>query len=115
MASTQRMDMASGKIHWRKALPGTRGSSALVGDTLLALCETGDLIAARISDKGYTEIGRMKILEKRCWSPFAIADGKLIARNNNGDPKLEILQSIYQRCRQLIWLNPFCGTGVTLM
>ena len=28
------------------------------------------------------------------------------ARNNNGDPRLDILQSIYQRCRQLIWLNP---------
>jgi uncharacterized protein len=28
------------------------------------------------------------------------------ARNNNGDPKLDILQSIYQRARQVIWLNP---------
>jgi uncharacterized protein with von Willebrand factor type A (vWA) domain len=28
------------------------------------------------------------------------------ARNNNGDPKLDILQSIYQRSRQVIWLNP---------
>ena len=28
------------------------------------------------------------------------------ARNNNGDPKLEILQSIYQRAKQVIWLNP---------
>jgi uncharacterized protein with von Willebrand factor type A (vWA) domain len=28
------------------------------------------------------------------------------ARNNNGDPKLPILQSIYQRARQVIWLNP---------
>ena len=28
------------------------------------------------------------------------------ARNNNGDPMLEILQSIYQRSRQVIWLNP---------
>jgi uncharacterized protein with von Willebrand factor type A (vWA) domain len=28
------------------------------------------------------------------------------ARNNNGDPRLEILQSIYQRARQVIWLNP---------
>ena len=28
------------------------------------------------------------------------------ARNNNGDPKLEILQSIFQRARQVIWLNP---------
>lgn len=28
------------------------------------------------------------------------------ARNNNGDPKLDIMQSIYQRARQVIWLNP---------
>ena len=28
------------------------------------------------------------------------------ARNNNGDPKLEIMQGIYQRARQVIWLNP---------
>ena len=28
------------------------------------------------------------------------------ARNNNGDPKLEIMQNIYQRSRQVIWLNP---------
>lgn len=28
------------------------------------------------------------------------------ARNNNGDPQLEIMQSIYQRARQVIWLNP---------
>ncbi len=28
------------------------------------------------------------------------------ARNNNGDPQLEIMQSIYQRSRQVIWLNP---------
>jgi hypothetical protein len=28
------------------------------------------------------------------------------ARNNNGDPKLDIMQSIYRRSRQVIWLNP---------
>lgn len=28
------------------------------------------------------------------------------ARNNNGDPKLEIMRSIYQRSRRVIWLNP---------
>lgn len=28
------------------------------------------------------------------------------ARNNNGDPRLDILQSIYRRSRQVIWLNP---------
>jgi uncharacterized protein with von Willebrand factor type A (vWA) domain len=28
------------------------------------------------------------------------------ARNNNGDPKLEVMQSIFTRARQVIWLNP---------
>jgi uncharacterized protein with von Willebrand factor type A (vWA) domain len=28
------------------------------------------------------------------------------ARNNNGDPKLEIMQGIHARARQVIWLNP---------
>ena len=28
------------------------------------------------------------------------------ARNNGGDPRLEIMQSIYQRSKQVIWLNP---------
>ena len=28
------------------------------------------------------------------------------ARNNGGDPKLDIMQNIYQRSKQVIWLNP---------
>jgi hypothetical protein len=28
------------------------------------------------------------------------------ARNNNGDPRLDIMQSIYQRAKQVLWLNP---------
>ena len=28
------------------------------------------------------------------------------ARNNGGDPKLDIMQTIYQRSKQVIWLNP---------
>tara|TARA_R100000005_G_scaffold95950_1_gene79716 strand:- start:685 stop:2148 length:1464 start_codon:yes stop_codon:yes gene_type:complete len=28
------------------------------------------------------------------------------ARNNNGDPQLDIMRSIYQRSRRVIWLNP---------
>jgi uncharacterized protein with von Willebrand factor type A (vWA) domain len=28
------------------------------------------------------------------------------ARNNNGDPNLEVMESIFQRAKQVIWLNP---------
>lgn len=37
------------------------------------------------------------------------------ARNNNGEPRLDIMQSIYQRAKQVLWLNPesrrMWGTG----
>ncbi|AQA17949.1 hypothetical protein BST95_06560 [Halioglobus japonicus] len=28
------------------------------------------------------------------------------ARNNNGDPRIDIMRSVYQRAKQVIWLNP---------
>jgi len=56
-----------------------------VGDTFVLLSETGDLVAGKVSDRGFTETGRLKILPRKCWSPFAVSDGKLIARNNNGE------------------------------
>ena len=78
------MDLATGKIHWREEMPGTRASSALVGDTFVLLSETGDLVAGKVSTKGFTETGRLKILPSKCWSPFAVSNGRLIARNNSG-------------------------------
>ena len=79
------MDIATGKIHWRKKMPGTRASAALVGGTLVFLSETGELIAGKASDSGFEETGRIEVLSGKCWSPFAVSDGRLIARNNNGD------------------------------
>ncbi len=79
-----RMDFRSGKIHWREKMPGTRGSSLLVGDHLVALCETGDLIVGKPGKTGWTELGRTKVLDKLCWAPLAYANGRLFARNNDG-------------------------------
>jgi len=80
------MDLASGKMHWRVKLPGSRGSCALVGDTLVALCETGDLICGSVSPRGFKELGRLRILPEKdkTWAPVAVADGKIFARTNLG-------------------------------
>ena len=84
-AELMRMDIATGKIHWRQKMPGTRASAALVGGTLVFLSEPGELIAGKASDSGFEETGRIEVLSGKCWSPFAVSDGRLIARNNNGD------------------------------
>lgn len=80
-----RMEMSSGEIRWREKMPGTRGSSLMVGDTLIALTETGDLIAGKPEAAGWKELGRGKVLSGgKCWAPVAYADGHVFARTNNG-------------------------------
>ncbi|NNC89288.1 MAG: PQQ-like beta-propeller repeat protein [Akkermansiaceae bacterium] len=80
-----RMDMASGKVRWRHRIPGTRGSAALIGKTLVVLSETGDLVVGTPSKSGFKELGRRKILPKTCWAPVAVAGGKVYARTNKGE------------------------------
>lgn len=79
-----RMDMATGKIHWRERMPGTRGSSLMVGGSIVVLAETGDLVVGSASKSGWKESGRAKILSGKCWAPVAYADGLVFAKTNEG-------------------------------
>ena len=79
-----RMDFATGKARWKLDLPGTRGSSLMVGDTLVSLTETGTLLCGLPGKDKFTELGRTQILGKLCWAPLAYANGKLYARTNKG-------------------------------
>jgi len=79
-----RMDMASGAVRWRERIPGSRGSCLMVGDSLVVLAETGDLIVGKPGRDGWRESGRAKVLGGTCWAPLAYADGLVFARNNDG-------------------------------
>ncbi|WP_193211715.1 PQQ-binding-like beta-propeller repeat protein [Luteolibacter marinus] len=80
-----RMDMRSGDIRWKERMPGTRGSSLMVGDTLVILAETGEIICGEPAKDGWTEHGRVKALSPLCWAPVAFGDGKIFARSNKGE------------------------------
>ena len=80
-----RMDMKSGDIRWREKMPGTRGSSLMVGDTMVILSEKGDVIAGEPTKAGWKEFGRVKPLSGLCWAPIAYADGMIFARSNKGE------------------------------
>ncbi len=80
-----RMDLKSGKILWKQALPGTRGSTAKIGETIVVLTETGHLVFGKAGNKKFTETGRHHIHKKLCWAPLAIAEQKLFARTNQGE------------------------------
>lgn len=83
-----RMDFKSGDILWKHSLPGTRGSTAKIGETTVVLTETGMVVFGKAGEKGFTESGRHQFFEeiskKLCWAPLAIGEGKLFARTNQG-------------------------------
>jgi outer membrane protein assembly factor BamB len=78
------LNEASGDEVWR-ARDVNNGSVVLVGDKLIALTETGELILAEASQKGYKELGRKKVLADRCWVQPTVAHGKIYCRNNVGE------------------------------
>lgn len=80
-----RMEMKSGKILWREKMPGTRGSSLMVGEDMVILSETGDILCGKPSKTGWAEHGRVKALSGTCWAPVAFASGRIFARSNKGD------------------------------
>jgi outer membrane protein assembly factor BamB len=80
-----RMDLKSGKVHWREKMPGTRGSSLMVGNQMIILSETGDIICGEPGKTGWTEHGRVKGLSSVSWAPVAFAHGRIFARSNKGD------------------------------
>jgi outer membrane protein assembly factor BamB len=80
-----RMDMKSGEVRWRERLPGTRGSSLMVGDELVVLTETGHLVVGTPEKTGWKEAGRKRVLNDGvCWAPISYADGMVFAKSNNG-------------------------------
>ena len=79
-----RMDLKSGGILWKYELPGTRASTAKIGETLVILCEDGHLVFGEADERKFTESSRHKVLDRLCWAPIAIGEGKAFARTNQG-------------------------------
>lgn len=79
-----RMDIKTGEVLWKYAIPGTRASTAKIGDTLVILSENGLIVFGKADEKGFTESSRHQVLTKLCWAPIAIGDGKAFIRTNRG-------------------------------
>jgi outer membrane protein assembly factor BamB len=75
--------LADGKPLWTKDAFGY-GTTIGVGDTLLALTEGGELVSAKLNPGAYTELGRMQILGKTCWTTPTVAQGRIYSRNDQG-------------------------------
>lgn len=82
------VEIATGKIVWTQ--PGFgQGNVICVGDKLLAITDTGDLVAIEASPAGYKEVARMKAVDGKCWSTPAFSNGRAYLRSTKEGVCLE--------------------------
>jgi outer membrane protein assembly factor BamB len=78
------LDFPTGTVKWAHEGLGV-GSVMLAGGRLIALSDKGKLIVVEASPAGYTELAAAQILEGKCWTVPVLADGRIYARNADGE------------------------------
>ncbi|MEM1447764.1 MAG: PQQ-binding-like beta-propeller repeat protein [Planctomycetota bacterium] len=74
------VEIATGDIMWEKSGFGP-GNVILVGDHLVALGDAGQLVVVDATPDEYRERGRAELLDGKCWSSPAYADGRVYVRS----------------------------------
>ena len=82
----QCIELASGKNHWKKrrSPPVGHGQVLLVGDTIVILTESGELLLVEASPRKYHELANLRVLpsEQVTWNNPAFAPPYLLVRNS---------------------------------
>ena len=78
------LDFQTGTVKWAHEGLGA-GSVTLAGGRLIALSDKGKLLVAQASPAGYTELAAAQILEGKCWTVPVLANGRIYARNADGE------------------------------
>lgn len=76
--------LPTGALKWARKDPAF-GSVIAADGKLLLLSEKGELLLAAASPAGFTPLARARVLDGVCWTPPALANGLLYARNARGD------------------------------
>lgn len=79
-APLQCVDLANGEIRWSQRGFGP-GNCIQVGDKLVVLSDSGEVVIVRAATTGYQELSRKAVLQGKCWSTPAFSDGHIFVRS----------------------------------
>jgi outer membrane protein assembly factor BamB len=85
------VDFQTGEVKWDK--PGLgKGSVALADGQLIALGDHGELVLAKATPAGYTEVSRCQVFDKSIltWTVPVVSGGRLFVRHENGLVALDL-------------------------
>ena len=74
------VDLKNGEIKWAKAGFGP-GGVILVDGKLIATSDSGEVVIADASSDKYSELGRFKAIEGKCWTHGAFSNGQFYIRS----------------------------------
>lgn len=83
------VELASGAERWAREGFGP-GNCILVGETLVALSDAGEVVLVAAEAKAYRELARADVLEGKCWSMPAFSDGSLYLRSTREGTRLDL-------------------------
>jgi outer membrane protein assembly factor BamB len=77
------LNLKTGEKKWSQGGMGT-GSLMLADSKLIILGEKGKLVIAQASPEGFKELASAEILTGKCWTVPVLANGRIYARNADG-------------------------------
>ena len=78
------LHLPTGELKWARKDPAF-GSLILAADKLIVLSEKGELLLAEPSPAEFKPLARARVLSGVCWTPPALANGRLYVRNAKGE------------------------------
>lgn len=83
------VELATGEERWAKEGFGP-GNCILVGDTLVALSDAGEVVLVEPRPDAYHELARADVLDGKCWSMPAFSGGSLYLRSTKEGVRLDL-------------------------
>ena len=78
------LDLRTGNVRWTSP-PAETGNLTAVGDRLVWLTGTGELVMVEARPEAYRELARAQVSGGKHWTAPVLANGRLFVRNARGD------------------------------
>ena len=87
------VELATGEIKWSKSGFGP-GGVILVDGKLIATSDAGEVVVSKATSKAYSEIGRFKAIEGKCWTHAAYSNGQIYVRSTKQGARYDLKGSL---------------------
>ena len=87
------VELATGEIKWSKSGFGP-GGVILVDGKLIATSDSGEVVVSKATPKAYSEIGRFKAIEGKCWTHAAYSNGQIYVRSTKEGARYDLKGSL---------------------